>query len=72
MLQILGDGEIASLSDSYRRRYGNVVWDDSDHLHIGCTSLPTTRSESCYAANLADAIYHRNATAAPSRSSTLT
>src|SRR5215217_6311531 len=32
LLQVLGDGEIANLTESYRSKYGNVVWDESDYL----------------------------------------
>lgn len=34
LLQVLGDGEIANLTESYRRRYGNVAWDESDYLVV--------------------------------------
>lgn len=34
LLQVLGDGEIANLTESYRVRYGNVVWDESDYLVV--------------------------------------
>lgn len=34
MLQVLGDGEITDLTKSYRSKYGNVLWDESDYLVV--------------------------------------
>lgn len=42
LLQILGPGEAASITESYRNRYGDIGWDRSDYLIVTLAGFVAT------------------------------